>query len=162
DAEIEEVKVVEGATDFRNWQKPFVMSAKFSSQSYLEQAGNSLLFKLGDLIGAQSEMYQEDARRYEIENVYNRGYDRKIVVNIPEGYTIQNPDDIKIKEEVKEGDKTIYLFDADYELNGNQLTVSIDEFYDQIYYPAEKIDDFRKVINAAADFNKVTLIMKRK
>lgn len=160
DAEINDVKIVEGDLTYSNWDRPFVVNTTFSTESYLEQAGNSLLFKVGDLIGAQSELYQEKERVYEIENQNNRGYLRKIQVNIPDGYKVQNPDDIKIKEQVKEGDRVIYLFDSTYEIKGNKLSIMIDEFYDEIYYPADKFEGFRKVINAAADFNKVTLILK--
>lgn len=162
DAEIEQVEVVKGASDYKKWSEPFVIRAGFTSENFLEQAGNSLLFKIGELIGAQSEMYQDDERKYEIENAFNRGYERRIVVNIPKGYEVRNADDIRIREEVKEGDRTIFKFQSDYELKGNQLIVTIDEFYDEIYYPAGKIEAFRKVINAAADFNKVTLILKEK
>lgn len=160
DADIDEVKVDKGETSYQKWDEPFVVSSTFKTESYLEQAGNSLLFKVGDLIGAQSELYQEEERIFEIENLNNRGYLRKISVTIPEGYQIQNPDDININEEVKKGEKVIYLFDSRYELKGNKLNIIINEFYDEIYYPAEKFDEFRKVINAAADFNKVTLILK--
>ncbi|MEL6560007.1 MAG: DUF3857 domain-containing protein [Bacteroidota bacterium] len=160
DAEIDKVKIVEGDLSYGNWEKPFVVNTTFSTESYLEQAGNSLLFKVGDLIGAQSELYQEDERVYEIENQNNRGYVRKILVNIPDGYKVQNADDIKIKKEVKKGDRVIYLFDSNFEIKDNQLSILIDEYYDEIYYPANKFEGFRKVINAAADFNKVTLILK--
>ena len=51
-------------------------------------------------------------------------------------------------------------FDSNFEVKNNQLSILIDEYYDEIYYPANKFEGFRKVINAAADFNKVTLILK--
>ena len=154
------MKVERGDFSFQKWDEPFVVSSKFKTESYLEQAGNSMLFKVGDLIGAQSELYQEEERVYEIENLNNRGYLRKISVTIPDGYKIQNADDIIINEQVNEKDKVIYLFQSKYEINGNKLNIVIDEFYDEIYYPKDSFESFRKVINAAADFNKVTLILK--
>ena len=69
---------------------------------------------------------------------------------------------IKTKLMVKEGDDVIYVFDATYEISGNVLSIKIDEWYDRVYYPIEKFEEFRKVVNAAADWNKVVLVMKEK
>ena len=42
--------------------KPFVVKFDISSEYFIEKAGNKYLFKLGDLIGPQMEMYQEKKR----------------------------------------------------------------------------------------------------
>jgi hypothetical protein len=47
-------------------------------------------------------------------------------------------------------------------LEGNLLTVNIDEFYKQVLQPLAIYDTFQKIINAAADFNKVTLLLEKK
>ncbi|MEQ9405817.1 MAG: DUF3857 domain-containing protein [Cyclobacteriaceae bacterium] len=160
DADIDEIKVEEANNDADNWNEPFVVFSKFSSENYLEVAGNTILFKLGDLIGAQSELYQEEERIFEIENFNNRGYIRTIELKIPDGYEIENADDIIIDQKVFNGEKPIFVFDSSYSLDNNILRVEIIEFYDQIYYPKEDFEEFRKVINAAADWNKVTLVIK--
>ncbi|MEO1049137.1 MAG: DUF3857 domain-containing protein [Bacteroidota bacterium] len=161
DAEVEEVDLTQDKWDFKDWNKAFEVSGKFTTPSYLEQAGDVLLFKIGELIGPQSELYQDEERLTEVENDFNRGYLRKITVNIPKGYSIQNPDDLKIDEEAKEGDKTIFKFISTYQIENNKLKIEISEYYDQIYYPLDGFEAFRKVINAAADWNKITLILKK-
>lgn len=162
DAEIDEVTVTESDLSYQKWSEPFTIESAFMSKGYLQNAGNTLLFKVGELIGPQSEMYQETTRQTEVVNAYNRGYYREIQVEIPDGYTIENPDDIELTEEVRKGEKAIYLFDAKYTLTGQTLKISIDEWYDQVYYPKSEFEEFRKVVNAAADWNKVTLVLKRK
>lgn len=124
------------------------------------EAGNSILLKVGDLIGAQSELYQEEERVFEVENSNNRGYLREISITVPEGYSVQNAEDIIITEKVYNEEDPIFLFESSYEMQGNELKIEIEEFYNQIYYPKEKFEDFRKVINAAADWNKVVLVLK--
>ena len=161
DAEVGEVKVTKGELGYERWGEPFEVTVDFETDGYLENAGNTILLKVGDLIGEQSELYQEDERQFEVENEYNRGYDRRIRIEIPDGYQVQNADDLVIVENVKEDDKVIYRFESSYELNGNELSITIDEFYDQIYYPVAEFEAFRKVINAAADWNKITLVLKR-
>ena len=160
DADIEEVLVEEANNEYETWNEPFTVAAKFSSKNYIEVAGNTLLFKLGDLIGAQSELYQEEERKFEIENFNNRGYERTIEVEIPDGYKVENADDIIIDEKVDADGKPVYVFNSSFVLEDGLLKVRIDEFYDKIFYPKEDFEAFRKVINAAADWNKVTLVMK--
>ena len=62
----------------------------------------------------------------------------------------------------KEGGKNLMEFTSKFSLKGNKLTITCDEFYNIIRLPVEKYEAFRTVINAAADFNKITLIFKDK
>jgi hypothetical protein len=140
----------------------FVMDVDYASNHFLEKAGPRLLFKIGLLIGPQVEMYREEQRTTQIENFYNRGYDRVIRVNIPDGYTIKNPNDLKFNIVVKDGEKTPFLFVSDYKLAGSILEVRINEYYKDIYADVKRYDEFRGVVNAAADFNKVTLVLEKK
>lgn len=139
----------------------FNVTAEFESTHFIEKAGNRILLKAGELIGRQSELYRDDKRVKDVENTYNRGYVREIKIIIPDGYIVKNPQDIKINISFKDGDQEPFLFKSDYTLEGRVLTISIDEFYKQIYAPVERYEDFRKVINAAADFNKITLILEK-
>lgn len=162
DADIDTVYIGKLNARPDKWLEPLILEADYSTSSYIQQAGNTVLFKVGELIGPQSELYSENDRTQPVENDYNRGYYRELNIILPKDYTISNPEDISLKEEVKdENGKVIYLFDAKYELKGRNLKVIIDEYYDQIYYPLEKYDEFQKVINAAADWNKVVLVMEK-
>ena len=161
DSEVSEAKVKQGATTVEGWKDPVVIAASFETEDYLQLAGNNLLLQVGKMIGPQSELYQDDERRGQVENSYNRGYRREINISLPKGYEVQNLDDILIKENVYDQEELIFTFDASYEVAGNQLKIVIDEYYNRIYYPKEQFEAFRKVINAAADWNKVVLVMKK-
>lgn len=162
DADIQNIEVTKANNTYDTWNNPFVVKGDFSTKSYIESAGNVILFKAGELIGPQSELYQEDKRETEIVNDFNRGYFRKIKINLPENYEVQNPEDLIINDEVVEKDKVIYSFASSYKINGSEIEIEIEEFYDMIYYPVEKFEPFRKVINAAADWNKIVLVLKEK
>jgi hypothetical protein len=43
----------------------------------------------------------------------------------------------------------------------NTYVVVVDEFYHQIAYPKSLYEEYRKVINAAADFNKIVLLIEK-
>lgn len=146
--------------DYKTWADYITYKGKFKSQNFIEQAGDIILFSAGNLIGKQSELYQEKKRFNLVENDFNRGYLRNIEVEIPEGYTIQNPQDIDMDFSVDNEGKTVFYFKSSHNIQGNKLTITINEYYDQIYFPLERFEEFREVINAAADWNKVVLVMQ--
>ncbi|MFT6338177.1 MAG: hypothetical protein ACI9QN_001109 [Arcticibacterium sp.] len=162
DGEVKNVKIEESNNTAEKWQnEPFVVTCNFENKNFVEFAGNSILFKVGNLIGLQSELYKSEERKFELENLNNRGYRREITFDIPKGYEIQNPNDIILNEEVYDDDnKPVYLFDSSFTIDGGQLKIKIDEFYNDIFFPKSRFEEFRKVINAAADWNKVTLVLK--
>ena len=142
--------------------KPFVVKFDISSEYFVEKAGNKYLLKLGDIIGPQMEMYQEKKRILPLEAEFNRSYYRTIKINIPEGYQISNLEDIKIKNSYAIKDKELFIFDSYYTLEGNVLTVTADEHYRESIVAPEIFEAYRTVINSAADFNKVTLVLEPK
>lgn len=162
DSEIKEMKFEKTDFDFKTFHEPLDVKSVFHTAAFVERAGATLLLKVGELIGPQSELYQESKRNLPVANDFNRSYLRKIDLTIPQGFSIQNLKDLSMNESASnEAGEVIYHFKSDYKLEGNKLYVEISESYDEIYYPLEKFEDFRKVINAAADFNKIVLVLKK-
>lgn len=160
DDDFDTKEYVEENLEYDTWEDYIRIKGSFNSKNFIEQAGDIILFKLGDLIGGQSELYQENERQNLIENDYNRGYLRTIEVEIPEGYSIQNPQDIDMDVDASDNGRVVYLFKSTHEIKGNKLLVNINEYYDQVFFPVERFEEFRKVINAAADWNKIVLVMQ--
>lgn len=140
----------------------FLVDVDFQSSHFMEKAGPRILFKVGELIGPQIEMYRDDQRTAEVENDFNRMYDRTIRIQLPKGYQVKNPDDLKFNIAYTDKDQVPFLFKSDYTLKDNLLEVRVEEYYKQIYAPLSRYEDFRKVVNAAADFNKITLVLEKK
>jgi hypothetical protein len=115
---------------------------------------------MGRLIGRQIEMYEEKERNLPIAERHHRTYDRLIEIEIPEGYQITNLEDINIENTIFEDEEAIMHFKSYYSLEGNTLKVIADEFYQKNYVPVEEYENYRKVINSAADFNEITLILE--
>jgi hypothetical protein len=106
-------------------------------------------------------MYQERDRQFEIDMEYPHTYHRVIRVAIPEGYMFKGLDDINIDLAYKSSDgKPLMGFVSGYEIDGDELVVDVFEYYNKTKVPKEAWDEFRKVINAAADFNKVKLVLQ--
>ncbi|HEX6892052.1 MAG TPA: hypothetical protein VF141_15195, partial [Chryseolinea sp.] len=139
----------------------FIVDVDFQSNHFLEKAGPRILFKAGELIGKQIEMYRDDQRTTVVENEFNRKYYRTIKIHVPKGYKVKNGDDLKFNIAYRDQDLTPFLFKSDYTIKDNVLEITIDEYYKEIYAPLSRYEDFRKVVNAAADFNKITLVLEK-
>jgi len=142
--------------------QPFELDFEVTSEAFVNKAGRKYLFKIGNLIGPQQEMYQETKRVLPLESEFQRSYTRTIDVAIPEGYQIANLDDINIKNVYAEDGKELFSFHSYYTLKGNQLHVIVDEQYRENIVRPEIYEAYRKVINSAADFNKITLVLEPK
>ncbi|MCM4155679.1 hypothetical protein DHD80_06645 [Gramella sp. AN32] len=142
--------------------EPLTFQIEANSDAFIEKAGSRLLFNVGALIGKQIQMYQEKKRVLPLENQFTRAYNRTIIVEIPEGYEVTNLEDLTIKNSYSEEGKEVFLFDSFYKLDGDKLTITANEFYAKNMVETENFDEYRKIINSAADFNKVTLILQPK
>ncbi len=142
--------------------KPLIISGTIHTAELLEKAGNKLLFKLGELIGEQAQMYQEKPRQLPAEVQYAHILERKISFDIPAGYTIKNLDDLNMDVQHKKGNVLTMGFVSSYKVVNNSLEVYVLETYRDLKYPRDEFEIFKKVINAAADFNKIVLVLEKK
>lgn len=140
--------------------KPIHFLIDFNSDVFIEKAGRKYLFKAGDLIGRQIELYQEKERVLPVENEFTRSYFRTINIKIPEGYKVANLDDINIKNTFIKDDEELLIFDSYYEVKDNILTITADEHYRENIIETENYEAYRTVINSAADFNKLVLVFE--
>jgi hypothetical protein len=142
--------------------KPLTMYARIHAPGLMDKAGAKYLFKVGALIGHQAEMYQDEQRKLPVDMGYPHVLLRTLRIPIPKGYKVVNPEALVINKvyKDKEGNRTM-AFVSGYKTEGNTLVVSIEEAYEQSQYPASEIAHVRDVINAAADFNKIVLILER-
>lgn len=161
DAEVEELKIENKGTKAIG-VKPLIVSAAFDGSQFIEKAGPKYLFKVGEVIGPQAELYQEKERKLPVENDYNRFYKRTITFTIPEGYEVANLDDLNMDVTCGEEGEETCVFISKYTVSGSKVTVVVDEWYEQVEYPLSEFEAYRKVINAAADFNKIVLIIRKK
>jgi len=142
--------------------KPLILHTTTKSGELIERAGNKLLLKIGAAIGPQVEMYQDKPRQEPVNFEFAHIEERHIDFVIPDGYTISNPNDLKISQTFTENGEETMGFVCTYEIKGNLLSVHIVEQYHHEFYPMEQFDTFRKIINSSADFNKVVLVLEKK
>ncbi len=153
--------VVENTDEESILTKPFIIEGDVSTSELIEIAGNKIMVKIGLIIGKQDELFHDDERKLEIENSYNRIYNRYIEFEIPKNYKVLNPEDLNIDIFYeKDGERTM-TFTSTYKIEGNIIKNEVVEYYKNIIYPIELYENYRKVINAAADFNNIILILEK-
>tara|TARA_R110002050_G_scaffold300786_1_gene472707 strand:- start:44395 stop:46386 length:1992 start_codon:yes stop_codon:yes gene_type:complete len=163
DMDLHEVKA--DNTGYENYgEKPLIITGTFAIDKYIVSVKDKYLIKLGLFIGPQAEMYQDgEARKFPVDMGFRKSYHRVFSFEVPEGYTVTNLETINMKVEAKEKDGTVYAdFISSYSLDGNVLTVICDERYHKIHFPVSQYEDYRRVINAAADFNKIVVYLEEK
>lgn len=141
--------------------KPLIWDVKLTANALVEQAGDDIIIKIGETIGEQIELYQQTTRKLPVYVGNLHGYFRRIVFDIPRGYKVLNADNLKMRVEMKENNQVSSCFVSDYEIAGNQLIITSTEYYSKMEYPLSEFESFRKVINAAADFNKKTILLTK-
>ncbi|HRZ75731.1 MAG TPA: DUF3857 domain-containing protein, partial [Bacteroidales bacterium] len=143
-------------------RKPLILRLKGKDASLIQKAGDQYLFKVGELIGPQVEIYSEDKRKTPLYSDYKRRFTRVIRFEIPEGYRVVPPEGLRMFEEYTKDGNQVLLFQSEYIIEGNLLTINIQEFYDQLWFDLPEYGHYRRVVNAAADFNKLVLVMEKK
>jgi hypothetical protein len=161
DPDYKELKVLEKSSESFIGDAEFIIYCNFTTPSFLEYAGDKLLLSVGESIGPQVELYFDEERTAPGEYGYNRWYYRKIKVVVPDGYKISNPAAAIFEVIVQEDGEPVHGFVSSYTYTENEYIITIDEYYKSIFTEAEKFEGLRRVINAAADFNKVVLVMEK-
>ncbi len=147
--------------EFKKYDQPFIIGGIVEAGNLTEVAGNNIIFKIGACIGPQSELYQEGKRQFRIYTGYPHSYKRQFSLSAPAGYTIEGLDKLNINIELKEGSEITAAFRSSYTKEGDKITIVVEEFYKKTNYDITNFEGFRNVINAAADFNKITLLLKK-
>jgi hypothetical protein len=142
--------------------KPFIVSASFASNKLIEKNAENILFKIGESIGKQDELYQEKPRQTPVESTYPRTYKRRIRVSIPPNYQFNNLEGLKLNFDLRENGKSQAGFHSDFKVTDTELDIYIYEYYYKINFPVSAYNDYKNVINAAADFNKAKIILSKK
>ena len=139
--------------------KPFEFEAEVHTDA-VNMANDKYIVNIGELIGRQTELYS-DKKRLQPVDVHLHGYYRLIEFTIPDGYRCEDISPLNIDVTLDDGTGISARFTSNAEIIGNIIKVDIVEFYDKMEYPVELYDSFKAVINAAADFNKASVVLEK-
>jgi hypothetical protein len=142
--------------------KPFIVRTTQKISDMIEVVEDDYLLNIGLAIGRQQELYQERPRQTPISGDANKVYQRILKVKIPEGYEVGNLESMQMDVRQEYQGKTVSLFTSKATMQGDEVTIIVDEYYTELTLPITEYERFRDVINAAADFNKKAILFKKK
>ena len=142
-------------------KKPFVLNLEYEGKDLVQKAGDNYLFSVGKIIGAQMEFYQENKRVMPVEIDYPHSYLRTIKIILPDGVSVKNLEKFNMDFKTSINGKVEAVFISKYNSTKNEITIENTEYYKIMNYPLEKFDEYKAVINAAADFNKIVIILNK-
>ena len=132
---------------------PLEITSTISTSDLIEEKEGLTYFKIGKVIGLQSNLFDEKERINPIEINFPNSYDYNIKVNIPRGYKIVDFSELnKSKEYISVDGNSTAKFLSKATVNGNVLNINIKEYYKELRYSKKRYQEFREVINAAAKF----------
>ncbi len=168
EGDIQKYTITNETPDSYYGNKPLEITATVNTTELTEDAGKNTIFKVGEIIGHQTELYNEEERVLPVDLDYAQTYNRTITVNLPVGAKILNPEVLrKHAEYVNRDIEPVISFNSDYKLipdkkKGDKLVIKISESYVQLHFSPEYYSRYREVVNAAADFNNASLLIARK
>ncbi|MEZ4923221.1 MAG: DUF3857 domain-containing protein [Crocinitomicaceae bacterium] len=136
-------------------------NAEIRSGSFFETVGDKLILRVGSLIGPQDEFNVNHPRVQDIVTTYKKSYNYDIIINIPTRYKYIGQQNADINSNFEIEGKSIAQFKSQIKVEGNVIRISIQEFYDQLLVKKDHFEDFRKVINAAAQFNSAVVLLQK-
>ena len=145
-----------------NNKKEIVLKANMEDESIAKKLGDKLMLNIGSIIGIQSEMYDSVKRVNPIIQRYPKKYKYEIRIKIPEGYEYLSSQNVELNDLVKRETKNIFGWNSKYTIEGQEIVIRIEEFYDITRVEVDEIPQYRSVINQAADFNKAVIFFKKK
>ena len=140
----------------------FKIEADLKTNAPIEIADNTIIFNLGSMLQKQSSLIQESNRVLNIERDYQQGSHKVVYLEIPKGYWIKNLKSLNHDIFIEENGEKTAAFTVNYDVVGNNMIrIQVEEYYKKIEYGKEHYEQYRKIMNASTNFNKMSLILEK-
>ncbi|QCK16192.1 DUF3857 domain-containing protein [Mangrovivirga cuniculi] len=153
--EVGEYKVIE--TGRYEDSPAFIYTFKAELSDVVKRVGQNYLLEIGKFIGGQVDLSEEEKdRQYDIYQPYARSFDYQIVLNIPEGFTVEGVDKLNKNVENETGG-----FISEAKIEDGKLIVDTKKYYSDNYFQKEKWPLMVEFLEAAHDFSQVQILLKK-
>jgi hypothetical protein len=135
--------------------------AEVRSGSFFETVGDKLILRVGTLIGPQDEFKAKYDRVQDIVSTFNKTYTYHINIKIPKGYSYVGDQNVNLESTFDNNGNKIAQFRSELRVEGDVISIEINEMYNQVIIDKKYFTEFREVINTAAAFNSGVILLKR-
>lgn len=154
--ELKSFKVLKNGMHHMN--NEFEMEEEFTMNGWVKKAGNNLIVEVGKLIGGQFEIKADQRERtVDIYMPQARTYNYSIEFTVPDGYTVDGIDKLNKKVENECGG-----FVSTATLNNNKLTITTTKYYNTLFEKAENWKKIAAFVDAAFEFGKEKILLRKK
>jgi len=158
DYEVNKVHKFEIASDGRMPANPnIIVKENYDVEELIHKAGRNYIFNIGNLIGSQLELAEEDMkRRTDIYLNYPKQYNYEIEIIIPEGYKVEDVSALNYEIINESGE-----FVSTAKIEGNKIILTTSKSYKALYSPKENWQNFIDFLEAAFEFSQKKVIIKK-
>ena len=136
----------------------FEYTATFTMDGFLKKAGNNFIFDVGRLMGSYKKTDGKDTiRTADVYMPSARQLNYEFTVALPDGYIIKGMEALNQKV-----DNDIASFVSTARLDGNVATITVNRTYYNNFEPAANWPKLLRIMNAAADFTNLKLLLEKK
>ena len=153
DKKIIKYKINNYDVDYNFKNEPLEITSKLETKDLISRVNGKILLNVGKVIGLQSNLFKEVERVNPIEINFPNEYSYEIEFLIPKGYKVLTIDNlIKDRKYISVDGNVTAQFKSSANIVNNKLTIKISEYYKSFKYEKNRYNEFRDVINTAAEF----------
>lgn len=153
DKKIIKYKINNYDIDYNFKNEPLEITSKLETKDLISRVNGKILLNVGKVIGLQSNLFKEVERVNPIEINFPNEYFYEIEFLIPKGYKVLTIDNlIKDRKYISVDGNVTAQFKSSANIVNNKLTIKISEYYKSFKYEKNRYNEFRDVINTAAEF----------
>jgi len=137
-------------------------SAEYIMDGIVKKAGRNLMVSVGNLIGKQPEIAPSQRKRLPDDNIllpYPQDNSTRISIELPQGYTVSASSLAKLNSKVS---NEAGSFTSNAEISDGKLRVNVTIELPNVDMPSSHWDKMLSIIDAAANFNTLTLLLEKK
>lgn len=153
DKKIIKYKINNYDIDYNFKNEPLEITSKLETKDLISRVNGKIMLNVGKVIGLQSNLFKEVERVNPIEINFPNEYFYEIEFLIPKGYKVLTIDNlIKDRKYISVDGNVTAQFKSSANIVNNKLTIKISEYYKSFKYEKNRYNEFRDVINTAAEF----------
>ena len=151
------------------YQDTLFYSGVLKGNEILSSIPNGFILNPGGIMGTQVSFYDSEQRISEVYIPESKVYEHRLIVEIPEGYTVEGAENLEFDEKYFTEKRWLYgetrsdvdaldateptaEFVSTVTQEDGKLIIDIHEFYVEGFYPKETVEELKEVVNAAYEF----------
>ncbi len=132
-------------------------SVHYLQEGLVQKAGKNYILNAGKLIGRQLDLKGDDRKRsIDMYFLSSRMFKHEIQITIPDGYTVDNVDNLNISL-----DNEAASFTSSASINGKTITIEACKTYKTLIEPLQNWDRLLQMLDAGVNFYSQSIVLKK-